>query len=456
MEIIPTLFRQLARTSVGGVPAQHRSNFIHLYLDIAWFGILTGSAVSFISIYLVRIGASGFQIGLFSALPALVALGAALPSGWWLKRKPLGKAVFWSSVLFRLFYLLWVPLPLIFGPGMQIWVLIALTFGMSIPGTALAVGFNALFASTVPVEFRGKVAGVRNALLALTVTITSILCGYLLEQLPFPVSYQVVFGIGFAGAALSSLHLGLIRVPGGVSPGTPNGPGLGDMARPGGLRTLGDTLRTEVGLRFLTRLHVPGLPRRSRLNRSYRAVLSSLFAFHFTQYLAIPLFSLYWVGELDFSDQVLSIGTALFYTLVFLGSTQLGGLTRRLGNYRLLVLGSTMMAAYPALTAVTRETYVYLFTAMVGGIAWAITGGALSNYLLDQIPDGERPAYLAWYNLVLNAAILLGSLAGPMLADQVGLSAAFAWIALGRLASAMLIRFLGRPDQILSASKQAA
>jgi predicted MFS family arabinose efflux permease len=45
----------------------------------------------------------------------------------------------------------------------------------------------------------------------------------------------------------------------------------------------------------------------------------------------------------------------------------------------------------------------------------------LGNYLLEQAPEGDRPAYLAWYNLALNAAILTGSLSGSFLAEWVGL-----------------------------------
>ena len=32
------------------VPAEHRSNFNHLILDIAWFGVLNGSAIAFVAV----------------------------------------------------------------------------------------------------------------------------------------------------------------------------------------------------------------------------------------------------------------------------------------------------------------------------------------------------------------------------------------------------------------------
>jgi hypothetical protein len=45
------------------IPKEYRSNFLHFYLDIGWFGVLSGSAVNFINVYATRLGATGFQIG---------------------------------------------------------------------------------------------------------------------------------------------------------------------------------------------------------------------------------------------------------------------------------------------------------------------------------------------------------------------------------------------------------
>ena len=42
--------------------------------------------------------------------------------------------------------------------------------------------------------------------------ISSIGSGYLLNRLAFPLGYQIVFCIGFFGAAMSSLHLYLIKL----------------------------------------------------------------------------------------------------------------------------------------------------------------------------------------------------------------------------------------------------
>jgi MFS family permease len=426
------------------VPQAYRRNFLHLYFDIGWFGVLSGSAVAFLSIYLVRIGATEFQVGLVSAIPAVVSVLAALPSGWWLRDRPVDDAVFWSSVLFRVFYLAWVPLPLLLGPRLQTWAFLVTILVMSVPGTVLAVSFNALFAAVVPPEWRGHVAGVRNAVLALTSVLTSLLCGALLVWLPFPLGYQVVFGVGFLGAAMSCLHLRFLRARPAAAPLNGRAPSLGDTARPGRLRALGDAMSPGVGLRFLLQPSAWRLPGTRVLRGSFGPVLAALFAFHLTQYLAIPLFPIYWVEALSLTDQQISLGNALFYGFVFLGSTQLGRLSARWGHHRVLVTGTLLMAGYPFLTALTREVGLFLFASVYGGIAWSLVGGALANYILDLVPDDDRPAHLAWYNVALNLAILMGSLLGPLAGRVVGLVPALVVIAILRLLGGLSLWRLGR------------
>ena len=89
-------FRQTA------VPPQYHATFRHLYYDIAWFGVLSGSVINFMSIYATRIGATGLQIGFIGAMSAVVNLFLAIPAGRWLSKRNTSRAIFWSSVLYRI------------------------------------------------------------------------------------------------------------------------------------------------------------------------------------------------------------------------------------------------------------------------------------------------------------------------------------------------------------------
>lgn len=404
------------------IPQEYRRNFVHLYFDIAWFGVLSGSAISFLTIYAARLGASGFQIGILGATPAVVSLFLSIPAGNWLQKRPIGKAVFWSAVLSRIGYFLWIPLPWLFGNQGQIWALTIITLIMGIPMCGLGVGFNALFAAAVPSEWRASVAGIRNVMQSLTFIISSLVTGYILNHLRFPLGYQVVFGIGFLSAAMSTFHLFFIRPPSAPSPGVviENDPSRVPMV--GNIRR---------DLRATLRLDIWRTP--------YRKVLLVLLGFHLAQNIAFPLFPLITVNKLHLTDANIGLATALFYMATLLGSTQFSRLEHKAGHHKLTGWGVAGMSIYPIAMALARNAMHYYLLSIVGGFAWALVAGAYANYLLERIPQDDRPSHLAWYNIILNAAVLIGSLTGPLLASVIGIEAALITFGILRLLAGIAI-----------------
>jgi MFS family permease len=395
--MLNTLFR------LNAIPKEYRSNFLHLYLDIGWYGVLSGSTINFLNVYATRLGATGYQIGLIGAMSAVVTLFLAIPAARWLEKQKIDRAMFWTSVYYRIGFLGLIFLPWLFSASAQINAIIAVTFLMAIPLTPLGVGFNALFAEAVPNEYRAHVAGIRNITLSVTFMATSLLSGYLLDNIKFPIGYQIVFAIGFLGAAMSSLHLYFIRPIGKGKTPLPTQPTPASTPQADSPRKLFSILRLDIW------------------KTPYRKILLTLFGFHLAQFLAIPIFPIFNVRELNLTDDQLGISTAIFYLTVLLGSTQLHNVVHRLGNKRTTGWGVAAMATYPIIVAYSHNIAIFYFASIVGGFAWSLAGGAYANYMLEHIPPDDRPPHLAWYNIALNVAILLGSLAGPAISDQIGL-----------------------------------
>jgi MFS family permease len=393
-----------------------------LYFDIAWFGVLSGSAVNFLNVYATRIGATGFQIGLIGAMSAIVSLFLAIPSGRWLgKQTPNKKAVFWASIYYRAGFFLFIFLPLVLNESQQIIAIILLTFIMAIPLTPLGVGFNALFAEAVPNEFRAHVAGVRNVMFALMFMITSVISGTLLDRLPFPLGYQIVFAIGAFGAALSSYHLYFVKpFRKDVGPHLSQ-PEPASTVRAPSPRNILSILRLDI---WKTR---------------FKNILLTFFAFHFAQYLAVPVFPIYNVRVLELNDNHLGIGTACFYFTVLIGSTQLRKFAHRIGNKNLTGWSVALLAVYPFLLSISTEVWHFYGLSLIGGLNFAMVSGSYANYMLEHIPASDRPSHLAWYNIILNAAILIGSLVGPIIGEAIGLSQTLLLIAALRFLSGLFI-----------------
>jgi MFS family permease len=238
---------------------------------------------------------------------------------------------------------------------------------------------------------------------------------------------------------MSTLHLWFVRPRARVGSYPRTGRGLGDLAWPGRIRTLVETVRPGVALRFLVRLHTLQALRPGNLRGAFARLVSILFAFHLATNLAVPLYPLHWIHQLHLADREIGWGTALFYVGVFFGSTQLARLVRRFGNQRVTALGAAFMSSYPLFIALSRGLDLFLVASITGGLGWSLVAGALTNYVLEKIPDDNRPGYLAWYNLAINGALLSGSLAGPLIAGVIGRPVALLLFAGLRLLTAFLI-----------------
>jgi len=388
-----------------------RSNIRNLYWDVFWWGILGGSTVAFLSVYATRIGASSFQVGLLTAGPAVGNLLVSLPVGRWLENRSLIRATFWSSVAQRVGYVPLIFLPWLLTASAQVWTIELLVLLMSAPGTLLAIGFNSMFVEVVPPRERAQVVGWRNALVAISLTAASLLCGRLLDWIPFPLNYQVVFAVGALGGAMSSFHLGRIRAPAAPAP----------QAR-----------RTERQNKPLLRLDL--------LRGAFGPFIAVYLSFYVFQNIPVPLFPLAFVRALHLTDGTISLGNALFYGTMFLASTQLGRLAERWGHRRVLILGALFYGLYPLLIALAWDATLFWVASILGGGAWGLAGAGLINRLMERVPPDDLPAHMALHNLALNLGMLGGSLMGPAMGNAFGLREALALSAGLRLLGGVLLR----------------
>jgi MFS family permease len=410
----PTLSRQL------------KSNFIYLLWDIGWWGLYTGATFSFLAIYASRCGATPQQIGLITALPATLSLLISLPAGQWLRRFPARTVTVWGAFASRLLLITYVIMPWVLPIQYQIYGILALTLVIAIPSTLINISFDQFFMEAVPSEWRGPVVGTRNAISAIVSLLVTLLCGQILSLLAFPISYQVVFFIGFIGAIMTSYQIAHVHPL--------------------------DELVVKVNLKDKPAAEVIQSKRKffpvvDGQGKNYFRVIGLLFLFNLTNNAATPLIPDLLVHRLKLSDFWISIGISTSTLVVLIISLFIARITRRAGNRRATVLGAALLAVQAVVLALAQNSILYLVSTVAGGIATGILNAAQYNYHLDNVPDLNRSNWLSINLLLGNAAILLGALCGPLIANALGSPDALIIIGALRMAVGLAILKWGEPRQ---------
>jgi len=354
-----------------------------------------GATFSFLPIYAARSGATPQQIGLLTALPALLTLFLALPIGRLLKQVPSKRATVLTALISRSLFLVYALLPWLAPPGKQVTAILITTVLITFPTAVIGISFSQLFMEAIPIEWRATVVGTRNAILALITFPVTLISGQILSRVAFPFGYQIVFVIGFIGGIMTVYQLWKVRPL----------PDLIPQPKP--------IIPPNTSSRLLRVTF-------DAQSKIYIKVIALLFLFNMINNMAAPLLPDLMVDKLNLSDAMISIGTALANVLVFGISLSVARFTMRIGNRKATACGAALFAFHAVSFALAQGAGLYLIAAVIGGISSGILGAAQYNYHLESLPDSDRSTWLAWNLGLGNAAVLLGALVGPVIARRIG------------------------------------
>jgi MFS family permease len=372
-------------------------NIYHLYFDIFWWSLL-GVAVSFNSVYAIRLGASNTLVGLLSSLPALMVILLRFPAARVVERTPQRVPLIARSFgLARLAYLLIALLPLCLTHHLAE-AFVALIILSELPGNLAMAGWDTLFAQVVPERRRAKVVSVRSSL-ANGVKIAILpLAGKWLEWAPFPLNYQVLYLAGFVGGMLGLYHKARLRLPEGR-----------DEAEG----------RAEQGLGWA---RVRGLWREQQ---PYLQFVLGTFVLQWAISLPMALYSIYYVRTLHASDGWIGLRSTLASLTPLIGYRIWSRVIDRWGTRRVLALGASTTMLFPLLTGLSHSLTALLGVVVVHGLLVPAMVLGRYNTLLKVCPTEHRPSYIAGYAIVANVAAFLAPLLGVQLLEVVGINTVF-------------------------------
>lgn len=389
--------RMATATELALLGPRQATNERNLYLETFCFGVLSGVSVTFLEVFAVRLGATSFQIGLLTALPALVNVVVPVPAARLLDQRGRRLPILLQNVVWqRLAYLLLALVPLL-GTPLQIAAVVLLVALATVPAAVLNLGITVLIGDMASPRDRAMVVSRRNVILAVTTVLVAMAGGWWLDFTPFPLNYQVLFGVGACASLLSLRYLRRISVPEGTSEVRPAGPP--------GLRW--NQVRAAWG--------------RLAAQQGFLRFVASAFVYHWGMYLPAALYSIYRVRLLGASDRWVGSFTTL-HTLANIVGYWLGGqAVRRWGEERVLVWCAGGLAFYPILTALSTTLSPLLGVSVLGGVFGAGLSLALFNMSLSLAPEGQRATYVALYTVAINLAAFAAPLIGSALADAVGI-----------------------------------
>ncbi len=388
-----------------------KRNFRNVQIDAIGVSI-SNVASPFLPVFLTRLGASSFQVGLLSSMPGVTGLILALLVGRFLQTRR--KIVPWFS-LSRLMVIscytltglliLFLPQRSLVTSTLFIWAFATL------PQTALAVTFSVVMNAVAGPEGRYTLLSRRWAIYGLTNVVGTFLVTRVIDRIEFPLNYAIMF-LGLSlGGLISYYFSSRITLPDQIPP----------IFAPA--RSAWEGARNYYSL--------------LRSHPAFASFASKRFVYLSAIALTAPVFPLYFVRTVGATDS--QIGTInMTLTLVMLVGYFFWPWVSRKKGGRFVLLATTLgMASYPALVATTTHVNSIVIFAGIAGLFQAGLDLVFFDELLKTVPPQYSATFVSLAQSMQYLSTTLAPLLGTALADSISLGGAL-WIS----ASLRLLGFL--------------
>lgn len=390
-----------------GVTGVQRRNFIHVQADAIGVG-LASAAAPFLAVLLTRLGATNFQVGLLTSMPAMTGLFLSIWVGRFLQSRR--QIVPWFSIARFLAisaYGLTGLAAFIVPRDYLVQVVLIIWAAATLPQTIVSVAFTVVMNAVSGPTHRYELMSRRWSILGLVTSIAVAGAGQVLDQIGFPLNYQVVFIALSTGGIISLYFSSRIQLPDADPLPSQAGKPLGQRYR--------EFIQLTLGERDFVRFTLKQL-----------VYLSGTM-------LSIPIFPLYYVRVINASDAWIGIINTAQTAVTLIGYFLWTRSSRLRGTRFVLVWTTLGLTFYPALVALTHRVELIAFYAGLAGIFQA----GLNLVFFDELMKTVPPKYSATFVSVAQGVQYFPAIIAPMLgslfASHIGLGGALLVSALLRL-----------------------
>ena len=371
------------------------ANWRRVQADLVFIGVVNASS-TFLPVFLLRLGASGNDVGLLTSLPALTAFVLAIPFGRMLQAR--AQIVPWYS---RLRLLAWSSYAVIAAvaallpPAQAIPIALAVWALASLPSTAAFVAFPMVMDGAAGPGGRFDLLGRRWAIAGVVSALSVAIGGQFLSALPFPLNFEIVLAIvSLAGVASYLQSRRIVIADQVVAPRPETRPPVRER-----LRALWDLVLA---------------------NRSFTRFELRSFVYTASIGISLPVLPLFYVQDLAASDAWIGIIAAAGSGGAVLGYLTARQLARRQSGEVLLLPALLVMAATPAVLSIAGWLPIVAVLAFLAGVAGAAAQLALFDALMRRMPREHGVTFSSVDQSIQNFAFVLAPNAGGFLAVAFG------------------------------------
>lgn len=400
-----------------GVEIQKR-NFRYVQIDAVGVSI-SNIASPFLPVFLTRLGATNFQVGLLSSMPGMTGLVLAILVGRFLQTRR--NIVPWyglSRLMVILCYALTGILTLLVGEKFVILSTLAIWAFATLPQTALAVAFSVVMNAVAGPEGRYALLSRRWAIFGVTSVIGTFIVTRVIDVIRFPLNYAFMFIILSLGGFLSFYFSRKIQIPDQAAPTLPNG--------------------------LSPRQNFANYATLLRENPAFRSFASKRFVYFSALVLSQPIMPLFLVREVHATDAQIGTINMTFTLVMLVGYFLWPWISRRRGGRPVLLATTLGMSFYPALSAATPEINLIIIYAGVTGLFQAGLDLVFFDELMKTVPVEYSATFVSLAQSMQYLSMILAPLLGTWLASYIGLGGAL-WLSAGLRLLGFLL-FL-RPDR---------
>jgi len=413
--------RRIRRFTAGGrwteqLPIAMRKNLRWFWFDGVFANASEGIVVTYLSLFVLALGATGAQIGLMSALSSLIAAlvlfpGAGLVERWGHRRQIV---VFTGGGLSRLILLLLALLPLLVSGPVAVTLAIGLVVVRSASSNFAYPAWMSLSADIVPLAWRGRYFSSRNIMMSLAGMTMAFVAGVLITRIGGVPGYQVALTLAFLIGLGATYSYHRLRDPRNSAPPL-------KLARQ--TRSIRERLGEDAGFWILC---------------------GTAALWNFSLNVAGPFFSVYLVSGLKATAIMVGTLSVVNSLAALPGQRLFGVLADRWGPRRVQLLTGLVIPLLPLGWAVAGASWQLIPVEIASGFLWAGYNLAIFNFLLMLIPEGQRERYSAIYQIIITLALAGGAAVGGLVVSYWSYKAVFIMSGVGRLTAALLFARFSR------------